>query len=492
MTELPPHARKVDAIGPGTRLREWEVVRFVGSGSFGRVFEARRSSWLSDDGNRALKVFDPILSSAARANLVSEFATMREVRHPNLVAGDDAFDLEDGPFRGCVVFVIEMCEGDLASAIPHSAGGLPPADAADVLADVADGLAALHANGRIHGDVKPENILRKGAEWKLGDFGVSGAIQGSYAMAAGITVDYRPPEFSQVDEGVRLHKSADIWAVGVTLHVACTGRHPFPGPDPFMRYAASLRGERQLTPRLDPRIRHLIDHRCMHADPRQRATAADLASELRETARQIRLEPFVHPGEVEQSDVTRPVVGPPPAPSVPAPPTVMSGPPPDPWANVDVTIPLGSPTAVSPQRPGDWPHVEPIPPPGALPASGPTPFPSRDQQPGGPPAQRPEPAPRPERAARTAMTVGWPAVPVAVAVALAVTWLSALLAARFRSEGDSPTVARAVYLVVCALVLGGAALLARRRTRVVAPWAAVAGLAAAITFVVVTVLLFVG
>jgi serine/threonine protein kinase len=476
MTELPPHARKVDAIGPGTRLREWEVVRFVGSGSFGRVFEARRSSWLSDDGNRALKVFDPILSSAARANLVSEFATMREVHHPNLVAGDDAFDLEDGPFAGCVVFVIEMCDGDLASAIPKSAGGLPPADAADVLADVADGLAALHANGRIHGDVKPENILRKGSEWKIGDFGVSGAIQGSYAMAAGITVDYRPPEFSQVDEGVRLHRSADIWAVGVTLHVACTGRHPFPGPDPFMRYAASLRGERQLTPGLDPRIRHLIDHRCMHPDPRQRATAAELASELREAARQIRAEPFVHPGEAEASDVTRPVVGPPPAPPTPAPPTVISGPPPDPWAGVDVTIPLGSPTAVSPDAPGDWPHVQPIAPVAPMPA--PVPFPSRDQPDGAPPA-------RPG-------TIGWPAVPVAVAATLALTWLSSLLAGLFRSDGDSPTVARAVYLAVSVVALGGIALLARRRAPVAAPWAALAALAATVTFVAMTVVLFVG
>jgi serine/threonine protein kinase len=483
VTELPPHARKVDAIGPGTRLREWEVVRFVGSGSFGRVFEARRSSWLSDDGNRALKVFDPILSSAARANLVSEFATMREVRHPNLVAGDDAFDLEDGPFRGCVVFVIEMCEGDLASAIPKTAGGLPPADAADVLADVADGLAALHANGRIHGDVKPENILRKGSEWKLGDFGVSGAIQGSYALAAGITVDYRPPEFSQVDEGVRLHRSADIWAVGVTLHVACTGRHPFPGPDPFMRYAASLRGERQLTPGLDPRIRHLVDERCMNPDPRQRATATELAAELREAARQIRLEPFVHPGEAEASEVTRPVVGPPPAPPAPAPapPTVTSGPPPDPWAGVDVTLPLGSPTAVSPHPPGAWPHVEPIPPVAAV---APAPFPTRDRPAGGTPA--------PPRARRGPGTIGWPAVPVAILATLAVTWLAALLAAGFREDGDPPTVARAVYLAVSVVALGGIGLLARLRAPVVAPWRGLAALAAAVTFAVVTVVLFAG
>jgi serine/threonine-protein kinase len=480
MTELPPHARRVDAIGPGTRLREWEVVRFVGSGSFGRVFEARRPSWVAGDDNRALKVFDPILSSAARTNLVSEFATMREVRHPHLVAGYDAFDLDEGPFAGCVVFVIEMCEGDLASTIPRTAGGLPPAEAALVMADVADGLAALHAHGRIHGDVKPENILRKGPAWKLGDFGVSGAIQGSYAMAAGITVDYRPPEFSQVDEGVRLHKSADIWAVGVTLHVACTGRHPFPGPDPFMRYAASLRGERQPTPGLDPRIRDLIDHRCMNPDPRQRATATDLAVELRRVAADIRGEPFAHPSEAARSDITRPVVGLPPSPpDGPGPRRPQVGG--EPW--VDVTVPV-APTAVSPYPDGAWPGDAP---PAASPQPSPMAFPTRHQA--GPPPAPLHPGPQ-SRSFGPPIT--WHAVPVFVAAVLAATWVASLIAAAVRGDDGSATVARAVYLVVSLGGLGLAAVLARRRFGVTPPWGAIALLSALVTFVAVTASLFLG
>jgi hypothetical protein len=108
----------------------------------------------------------------------------------------------------------------------------------------------------------------------------------------------------------------------------------------------------------------------------------------------------------------------------------------------------------------------------------PVPFPSRDQPDGAPPA-------RPG-------TIGWPAVPVAVAATLALTWLSSLLAGLFRSDGDSPTVARAVYLAVSVVALGGIALLARRRAPVAAPWAALAALAATVTFVAMTVVLFVG
>ena len=138
MTELPPGASPVDAIEPGTRLREWEIVRFVGRGSYGVVFEARRSSWL-DEPPRALKIFDPIVSSAARSALLGEFSTLTDVHHPHLLAGIDAFDLVEPPYAGCVVFVLELADEDLSHRVARS-GALPPAEAAAVVADVAEQL----------------------------------------------------------------------------------------------------------------------------------------------------------------------------------------------------------------------------------------------------------------------------------------------------------------------------------------------------------------
>ena len=282
MTELPAGASPVDAITAGTRLREWEVVRFVGRGSYGVVFEARRSSWL-DEPPRALKVFDPIISSALRSALLGEFGALTEMRHPHLLAGVDAFDLVEPPFAGCVVFVLELADEDLAHRVVRG-GPLPPTEVAGVVAQVADGLAALHAQGRIHGDVKPENILRVGDRWVLGDFGVSGLLEGSYAVTPGATIDYRPPELAQAAEGTPQHRSTDIWALGVSLHVAATGRHPFPGPDPLMRYAAAVRGDRAVAPGLDPALAAVIDEGCLVADPRRRLSAATLSARLRALA----------------------------------------------------------------------------------------------------------------------------------------------------------------------------------------------------------------
>jgi serine/threonine protein kinase len=213
------------------------------------VFEAHRASWRADEPPRALKVFDPIMSSSARAALVSEFDMLRRTRHPNLLHGEDAFDVEDGPFAGCVVFVLELADTDLASELGRR-GPLPPAELAVVGAHVASGLAALHAGGHLHGDVKPANLLRVGSTWKLGDFGVSSAVQGSYSVAPGATLDYTPPELSAGPDGYRVHRSADVWALGVTL-----GR-PRPG--------STRSPERRRTPG-SPR-------RCAVTGPRPRST----------------------------------------------------------------------------------------------------------------------------------------------------------------------------------------------------------------------------
>ncbi|CAN5587704.1 hypothetical protein BH24ACT4_BH24ACT4_09920 [soil metagenome] len=282
MTEIPPGSSPVDQLVPGSRIREWKVERFLARGAFGQVFEATRDTW-RDEPTRALKVFDPILSSAARSGLVTEFELLRGVRHPHLLAGEDAFDIDDGPLAGCVVFVMEQADVDLATVVARD-GLLTPADAASIGAQLSEGLAALHDGGHLHGDVKPANALRAGGLWKLGDFGVAASLQGSYARPIGATLDYRPPEVAQPEAAGRVHRSADVWALGTTLWVAASGHHPFVGTDATVRHAAVLRGERQPAPDLDLALADLIDRRCLAPDPHTRATAADLAVELRQLA----------------------------------------------------------------------------------------------------------------------------------------------------------------------------------------------------------------
>lgn len=279
MTQLPPGGSGLDAIGPGTVLREWRVERFIARGAFGRVYEARRISWADDGSTRALKVFDPILSSAARGALMGEFRVLAQVRHPNVLRGEDAFDIGEGPLAGCVVFVLERGDADLAHDLAEHGPFATPA-VARVGVAVARGLGALHERGQLHGDVKPENILRVGGVWKLGDFGVTTALEGSYATPAAATLDYRPPETSDPDSSRRVHRSADVWALGVALWVGATGRHPFVGDDAPLRYAAVVRGDRRPRIGIDPVLASVLDEACLARDPRDRATAPELARAL--------------------------------------------------------------------------------------------------------------------------------------------------------------------------------------------------------------------
>ncbi|MEJ7844540.1 MAG: serine/threonine-protein kinase, partial [Acidimicrobiales bacterium] len=331
------------AIGPGDRLREWEIIRFLGRGSFGTVYEARRSSWVTDHARRAIKVFDPVLSSAARAALIAEFETLSSVEHPNLLAGDDAFDITEGPHAGSVVFVMELADEDLGSRAQHS-GGVPGEELAAIGAQVADGLSALHGQGRIHGDVKPENILRVGDRWTIGDFGLSTALDGSYAFTAGATIDYRPPEHAAAPAGSRMHRSADVWALGVTLHVAATLHHPFVGPDPVMRLAAAIRGDRTATTVEPAALRAVVDDACLRPEPRDRPDATAVADRLRAVA--AGAGPSAAPPSWAPA---APPVGPP-APAGVVGPTVPVGAP-----EGQPTVPVGAPTT-------SWPTAAPAPP----------------------------------------------------------------------------------------------------------------------------------
>ena len=344
MTEPIPGAGPVDSVRVGTQIREWRIERFLARGGFGQVFAARRSSWVDGEPVRALKVFDPIVSSAARSSLISEFSVLRRVHHPHLISGEDAFDVAEGPLTGCVVFVMEKADTDLASEIARR-GPLPLAEALDMGAQVAEGLAALHADGHLHGDVKPANILYVGDTWKLGDFGVSVTLQGSYALVQAATLDYRPPEVSRGEQGARSHRSSDVWAMGVTLWIAVTGQHPFVGSDPHLRYAAVLRNDRRSPSHLDPTVAAMISTRCLNGNPHARATAAELAIELQSLAGFL------------SARAGAPVPGPPSRPSASTTEvaTVRHPGPTMPGAPGTVSPPTGFPLAPPPPAPGVWP-----------------------------------------------------------------------------------------------------------------------------------------
>ena len=163
----------------------------------------------------------------------SETALLASLTHPALVtlydaAKDEATDRE--------FLVMELVHGrDLREVL--LAGPIPSADAADVLAELAEGLHVIHSRGIVHRDVKPANVLLSTAHlptrrWnaKLADFGIARLLDESRLTSTGHIIGtpaYLSPE--QV-RGERVGSAADVYALGLVMIEALMGQQSFPGP----------------------------------------------------------------------------------------------------------------------------------------------------------------------------------------------------------------------------------------------------------------------
>jgi len=166
---------------------------------------------------------DPELAERFRR----EGTAVARLSHPNLVRLLDQGQDGDEPF-----LVFELVEGrDLKTMIRHD-GRLAPREAASVCAQVARALAAAHAAGVVHRDIKSHNVMvTPDGVAKLTDFGIARIVEGGGASLTktGIVMgssDYLAPEQA---EGRDVEPRSDVYSLGVVLFEALTGRLPFQG-----------------------------------------------------------------------------------------------------------------------------------------------------------------------------------------------------------------------------------------------------------------------
>src|SRR5450432_1694576 len=221
--ELASMGRVAVAAGGARRFR---VGKRMGAGATGRVY-------LADDLLLGQPVALKLLSVGADAVGPERQATLRyareaeaagRLRHPNIVALHDA-----DPALG--LFVLELMTGGTLAERIGADGPLTPARARRLALDLLAALGAAHERGIIHRDVKPANVFYDAAgNAKLGDFGASHLADFGQTQTGGFfgTVLYMAPE--QITGGA-IGVAADLYALGVTLFHALTGRPPFLGPD---------------------------------------------------------------------------------------------------------------------------------------------------------------------------------------------------------------------------------------------------------------------
>src|ERR1700735_3312044 len=160
---------------------------------------------------------------------IGEAKSVARLSHQNVVA---VFDQgADGPF---LYLAMEYIPGRTLKELLRDHGPFAPAVALDIMTGVLDGLAAAHASGIVHRDVKPENVLLTAdGRVKVADFGLARALTAAGHTRTGLligTVAYVPPE--QVT-GDSAGPRGDVYSAGVMLFEMITGRVPFTGDTPL-------------------------------------------------------------------------------------------------------------------------------------------------------------------------------------------------------------------------------------------------------------------
>jgi len=233
---------------PGELLGPYRIVRRLGFGGMGVVFEA-----LDGTLNRpvALKVISSHLAEdpAFRARFVREARAQASVRSTHVVAVHS-----HGEEDGRLYIATELVDGGDLGRLVHEHGAPPLATALDIIAQVASGLADAHAAGLVHRDIKPANVLLRsrehGVQAYLADFGIAhhvGAQTGLTIVGGTVgTPSYMAPE---LHTGARAGVESDIYSLGCLLWAAITGVPPYAGASDYQVVKAHLE---QPVPQLRP------------------------------------------------------------------------------------------------------------------------------------------------------------------------------------------------------------------------------------------------
>jgi serine/threonine protein kinase len=266
----------------GDQFGNYVVVEVLGAGAAATVWRVRHALLQS---NHALKVLS-VESASLRGRLVQEGRIQAELVHPNIVRVTDVVDL-----GGPVGLVMDFVEGVSLRELLETEGKMAPAEALEIFRQILSAMAAAHAAGILHRDLKPDNILLSQEHGtvvvRITDFGIAKVLSG--VLRAGDTRDgtmmgspgYMAPE--QIEDASSVSPQSDLFAAGSILYEMLAGAPPFDGTA-IERIDKTRSGTfvplRKVVPAVSPHIADAIDA-CLQRDPALRpGSVADLRDRL--------------------------------------------------------------------------------------------------------------------------------------------------------------------------------------------------------------------
>ncbi|MEV4538913.1 serine/threonine-protein kinase [Asanoa sp. NPDC049518] len=262
----------------------YELVEQIGGGASGTVWRARSQA----TGEQvAIKLLHEELLPQPKAvtRFVQERAILAALEHENIVPVRELLTI--GQSLG---LVMELVPGGSARELLRARGTLMPAEAATVMAAVADGLGHAHRLGVVHRDLKPDNILvgtpdalDRDPQVRLTDFGIARVVDAPTLTTTGAllgTPNYLAPE---IISGARPSPASDMYAFGMVLYELLTGRPPYAGHTPRSVFRRHVETRPRRNPGIPDVLWKLVAS-CVDKNPSRRPDAASMGLALRTAA----------------------------------------------------------------------------------------------------------------------------------------------------------------------------------------------------------------
>jgi eukaryotic-like serine/threonine-protein kinase len=264
-------------VSEAQRFGRYVVVERLGAGAMGAVYRARDEALGRDVAVKTIHAIGLIGHHAEifQGRFANEARAVAALSHPHVV---EVFDV--GVENGVPYLVMALCEGPSLAARLGASGALGAEEARALCGQIAAALAAAHARGIVHRDVKPANVLEAAAgTWKLADFGVAHVPDSSLTLSGQFlgSPAYAAPE--AIEQGA-FGPASDVYGLGATLYEALCGEPPF-GDGGLLTVGALAAGARPVEiaarcPGLPPDLAAAVMG-ALARDPSARPDAAALA-----------------------------------------------------------------------------------------------------------------------------------------------------------------------------------------------------------------------